>query len=106
MTWRDVISRIRDCISKRTRTALSGTFERTETQPWRKPRDPVLEAVERFAKERGEWEGSPSELAQALGLDMAVNRLTRHLNVSAARLLDEYHVKYESRTRHEGEEYG
>ena len=32
----------------------------------------------------------------------AVNRLTRHLNVSAARLLDEYHVKYESRTRHEG----
>ena len=87
---------------KKDEDSLIWNLERTETQPWRKPRDPVLEAVERFAKERGEWEGSPSELAQALSLDMAVNRLTRHLNVSAARLLDEYHVKYESRTRHEG----
>lgn len=33
---------------------------------------------------------------------MAVNRLTRHLNVNAGRLLDEYNVKYESLTRHEG----
>lgn len=41
-------------------------------------------------------------MAIALGSDMAVNRLTRHLNVNAGRLLDEYNVKYESLTRHEG----
>ena len=33
---------------------------------------------------------------------MAVNRLTRHLNVNAGRLLEEYNVKYESLARHEG----
>ena len=43
-----------------------------------------------------------SELALALGLDMAVNRLTRHLNVNAGRLLEEYNVKYESLARHDG----
>ena len=59
--------------------------------------------MRRLVEERGgHWEGSPSELALALGSDMAVNRLTRHLNVNAGRLLDEYNVKHESLTRHEG----
>ena len=57
----------------------------------------MLESVKKLVEDSaGYWEGSPSELALALGSDMAVNRLTRHLNVSAGRLLDEYNVKYES----------
>lgn len=49
-----------------------------------------------------EWEGSPTELAVALKTDMAVNRLTKHLNVNASRLLEEYQVRYENKTRHTG----
>ena len=33
---------------------------------------------------------------------MAVNRLTKHLNVNASRLLEEHQVKYENKTRHAG----
>ena len=49
-----------------------------------------------------EWEGSPTELAQAIQTDMAVNRLTKHLNVNASRLLEEHQVKYENKTKHAG----
>ena len=31
-----------------------------------------------------------------------VNRLTKHLNVNASRLLEEHQVKYENRTKHAG----
>ncbi|WP_242622478.1 hypothetical protein [Intestinimonas timonensis] len=34
--------------------------------------------------------------------DMAVNRLTKHLNVNASRLLEEHQVKYEYKIKHEG----
>lgn len=47
-------------------------------------------------------EGSPTELAQAIQTDMAVNRLTKHLNVNASRLLEEHQVKYENKTKHAG----
>ena len=33
---------------------------------------------------------------------MAVNRLTKHLNVNASRLLEEHQVKYENKTKHAG----
>ena len=33
---------------------------------------------------------------------MAVNRLTKHLNVNASRLLEEHQVKYEYKIKHEG----
>lgn len=49
-----------------------------------------------------EWEGSPTDLSEALQLNMAVNRLTKHLNVNASRLLEEYQVKYENKTKHAG----
>lgn len=51
---------------------------------------------------RCEWEGSPTELAQTIQTDMAVNRLTKHLNVNASRLLEEHLVKYENKTKHAG----
>ena len=52
--------------------------------------------------ENPDWEGSPTELAETLQTDMAVNRLTKHLNVNASRLLEEHHVKYENKTKHAG----
>ena len=55
----------------------------------KQPTDPVLEAVAKIvSSENREWEGSPTELAQAIQTDMAVNRLTKHLNVNASRLLE------------------
>ena len=63
----------------------------------------MLEAVAKIVSdENREWEGSPTELAEALRLDMAVNRLTKHLNVNASRLLEEHQVKYEYKIKHEG----
>lgn len=85
------------------RDSLVWNLESAETELWKKPPDAVLESVRKLVEDSGgHWEGSPSELALALGSDMAVNRMTRHLNVNAGRLLDEYNVKYESLTRHEG----
>ena len=33
---------------------------------------------------------------------MAANALSKYLNVKSGRLLDEYHVRYENKVRHEG----
>ena len=33
---------------------------------------------------------------------MAVNWLTKHLNVNASRLLEEHQVRYENKTKHAG----
>ena len=43
-----------------------------------------------------------TELAQAIQTDMAVNQLTKHLNVNASRLLEEHQVKYENKSKHAG----
>lgn len=48
------------------------------------------------------WTGSPSELADVVSVGMAANALSKYLNVKSGRLLDEYHVRYENRVRHEG----
>ena len=74
-----------------------------ENELWKQPPDPVLEAVAKIVSaDNREWEGSPTELAQAIQTDMAVNRLTKHLNVNASRLLEEHQVKYENKTKHAG----
>ena len=78
-------------------------LERAENELWKQPPDPVLEAVSKMVSaEKPDWEGSPTELAETLQTDMAVNRLTKHLNVNASRLLEEHHVKYENKTKHAG----
>ena len=46
--------------------------------------------------------GSPSALADAVHVGMAANALSKYLNVKSGRLLDEYHVRYENKVRHEG----
>ena len=78
-------------------------LERMETEPHKEPPDPVLEAVARLVNaSQPEWTGSPSELAAAVQVGMAANALTKYLNVKSGRLLEEYHVGYESRARHAG----
>ena len=78
-------------------------LERTETELWREPPDPVLEAVAALVMaERPAWSGTATDLAAALGLDMKANALAMRLNVRAGRLLYEYHIRYESARTHAG----
>ena len=82
---------------------LVWVFDHAENELWKQPPDPVLEAVAKIVSaDNREWEGSPTELAQAIQTDMAVNRLTKHLNVNASRLLEEHQVRYENKTKHAG----
>ena len=82
---------------------LIWSLDHAENELWKQPTDPVLEAVAKIvSSENREWEGSPTELTQAIQTDMAVNRLTKHLNVNASRLLEEHQVKYENKTKHAG----
>ena len=52
--------------------------------------------------EQKEWVGSPSELEDSIHSEMAVNVLTKYLNVNAGRLLEEYQIIYENKARHSG----
>ena len=72
-------------------------LERTETELWKAPPDPVLEAVAALVTaDRPTWAGTATELVQALHLDIKPNTLTMRLNVNAGRLLNEYNIQYES----------
>ena len=78
-------------------------LDRTETELHREPPDPTLEAVARLVtSEQSEWTGSPSELAEALDTGMAVNALTKYLNIKCGRLKDEYGISYENKAKHSG----
>lgn len=78
-------------------------LERTETELWQVPPDPILEKVAAMLSEDiSEWNGSPTELAEALQLEMKPNFLTKHLNVNASRMFNEYQMRYENVRTHAG----
>lgn len=78
-------------------------LERAETELWREPPDPVLEAVAALLTEASpEWSGTATDLTALLRLDMKPNALAMRLNIRAGRLLYEYHIRYESARCHAG----
>ena len=78
-------------------------LEKVENELHKEPPDHVLESVSRLVSaEQPVWTGSPSGLADAVHAGMAANALSKYLNVKSGRLLDEYHVRYENKVRHEG----
>ncbi|MDR1496459.1 MAG: helicase RepA family protein [Clostridiales Family XIII bacterium] len=78
-------------------------FTKAETELWNPPPDPLLAAVAEMVSESvPEWCGSASELSALVGQDISANALSRRLNVSADRLLSEYHVRYENSRNHAG----
>ena len=81
-------------------------FQGAETELWKLPPDPLLEAVAKMlTPEQPEWSGTPTELLERLpGVSIQANILTRKLNVSADRLYNDYGIRYESRRTHEGRE--
>lgn len=82
---------------------LLWNLEKAETQLWKEPPEPILEAVAKFiTADNPQWIGSPTELVERLGIDIQANVLTLRLNVNAGRLLNEYGIRYESKRCHEG----
>ncbi len=78
-------------------------LEKTETELWKQPPDPLLEKIsDKITKENSEWQGTPTELVEFLGVEMKANALTMKLNINASRLLNEYGIRYESSRCHDG----
>ncbi|MDL2235993.1 helicase RepA family protein [Christensenellaceae bacterium OttesenSCG-928-L17] len=78
-------------------------LERAETELWKEPPDPILDAVAALVTtEQPEWYGTPTELVERAGLDIKPNTLSLRLNVKASRLLNEYRVRYENNRTHSG----
>lgn len=82
-------------------------FVSAETELWKDPPDPVLEAVAKVISTGEEnWQGTATELLEELRkidpeISVAANALGRKLNVSAGRLFNEYGLRFESQKTHE-----
>lgn len=82
---------------------LCWELREVETDFYRDPPEPFLEQVSLFLIEQGgRWEGSSTELKQALRTDLQPNALSQKLNVNANRLLKEYGISYSKTHRHDG----
>ena len=81
---------------KRDPERLTWELEKAETELWKAPPDPILGAIAERLKASPKWEGTSTELADLLGTDLKPNQLSRHLNVNAGRLEDEYGIRYET----------
>ena len=80
---------------KKDEERLVWELERRETELHKEPLDPVLEAVAALVTaERPEWNGTATDLAAVLGLDIQPNALTKRLNVRAGKLLLDFHIGY------------
>jgi len=77
-------------------------FEKAETELWKAPPDPLIEAIAALMVEQVSWNGTATELAEKLGLDIKPNTLSMQLNVNAGRLLDEHNIRYKNERSHAG----
>lgn len=76
---------------------------RTETELWKEPDDPILEAISGLiTEEQPEWRGTAAELIQQLQLEIQPNVLTRKLNISIERLYVEHGIRYENSRGYSG----
>lgn len=83
--------------------SLAWELENAETELWSVPPEPILEIIASLVNnENPIWQGSPTELADKLSLDMNPNAMTRKLNVNAGRLYNEYNIRYENCRTHNG----
>ena len=83
--------------------SLCWELERSETELWQAPPEPILDAVVAFVNaENPEWSGSPTELVEALSVDIKANALTMKLNVNTGRLYLEHGIRYWNRRTHDG----
>ena len=76
---------------------LTWNLDHVEQQIWKDPPDPVIEKVAALISDgKPEWSGSATALINELGIEKQANALTRHLNVKAGKLLNEFGIRYEN----------
>ena len=82
---------------------LVWNFEKSETELWKEPPEPLLEkiAVTLFS-ESNRWEGTASELGERLGVDIKPNVLSLRLSINASRLFRDYGIRYQNSRTHDG----
>lgn len=74
-----------------------------ETELWKEPPEPLLEAIAEFITvENTDWTGTATELLEKTNLNIPVNSITKRLNVNAGRLFNEYGIIYKSSRTHDG----
>jgi len=73
-------------------------FIKAETEAWKTPPDPLLEAISKLLTPLTPvWRGTSSELlAQLQGEQRLPHHLTKHLNANVDRLYNEYGIAYEN----------
>ena len=78
-------------------------FQKAETELWKQPSNPLLEAINEFLTEdRQEWEGTATELLKELpDMQLSANVLSRKLNVVNSQLLNDYGIFYDNKRGHE-----
>lgn len=82
---------------------LTWQLEKVETELWKAPPEPVLQAIANLINwDNPKWCGTATELIEVLHLDLKPNTLTMRLNINAGRLLDEYQINYENTRKHSG----
>lgn len=87
----------------RDEATLQWNFDHAEAATYIEPPDPLLEKVAALVTdEHPTWQGSATELAAELGLDIKPNSLAMRLNVRAAKLKNDYGIRYENTRTHAG----
>ena len=74
-------------------------FRKAETELWKQPPNPLLEAINEFlTEEMKEWEGMATELLKQLpDMQLSANVLSRRLNVVNSQLLNDYGIFYDNK---------
>ena len=82
---------------------LQWNFDHADTELYKEPPDPLLEKIATLVTdERPTWQGSATELIEELGLDLKPSSLAMRLNVRAAKLKNDYGIRYENVRTHAG----
>lgn len=82
---------------------LIWNFEKSETELWKEPPEPLLEKIATtLLSESKAWEGTASELCEILGEDVKPNVLSLRLSINANRLLKDYGIHYKASRTHNG----
>lgn len=83
--------------------ALYWELQSKETELWKEPPEPLLEAIAKFVTaDNPDWAGTATELLEKTGVDVPVNSITKRLNINAGRLYDEHGIVYKNSRTHEG----
>ncbi|MCD7865133.1 MAG: helicase RepA family protein, partial [Clostridiales bacterium] len=88
------------------RSKLIWSLRKSETELWKEEADPLLDAVAAILLgDRREWRGTATELLELLPENFSIqpNVLTRHLNVKARQLYEDYGIQYHTKRGHERE---